>query len=162
MDKTSNDSDEQVCLADMSFTCDWVHVSSVRKMIEQFLAIPLQDDKMIQMIVMAASELMENSIKFSDRKLVSIKLRLDASRRKLLVSFENHTGEENVQKIREILNQISDTPTPKTYRKMVRRSLTLGENESQLGLVRIRHEAGADISMDYHDGVVTIKTEFSI
>jgi len=146
---------------DLRFGPRWTYISSVRKFLASFFLIGLSDKERAEQISMAASELLENAVKYSSED--SSQLRIEVTRRdgEIDLMVENPADPQQINVLRREFALVNAGEPEEGYlRRMEEAAKNVGQ--SRLGLVRIRYEAGARLKLETHDGIVNIHAIFPI
>lgn len=149
---------------DMTFGPKWDYVSLTKAYIENFLLINLVDKAFISKIAMTASELLENSVKFSTRKGIRFKIKENKNDRTIEVIVYNYAEKEQAIELLKLLEEIEKRDPLKFYIQKMKESVDLVEGESGLGLPRISYEGGAKIIGEYYEetGVMKLTAIFDL
>jgi hypothetical protein len=152
----------------LKFSIDWGYVDIIRTFVNDFLQKALIDSKKSDKVSMAVSELLENAVKYGKHegtnRLSNIHIQLDTLKeeRKVVFFIENTSEMENINTLKEQLKEVNSGDPKEMYVKKIKESL-LSDEKSQLGLARIRYEAGGQIELEIkNDDRVRVKVIFNI
>lgn len=144
---------------EMHFGPLWPYVSTIRVFAQNFFSIATGDRTKAEKISMSISELVENAVKFSTSGEAYLKISMGGDSDSIWVVVKNETDEVQGQMLLDFLSFLNSLPPLDAYIEMMRRSAASGR--SQLGLARIRYEAGGQISASVDDRYhVTIQANF--
>ena len=138
----------------------WKYIAPVRRFVQNCLEVALDDGMLAEDISMAINELLENALKYSDKNEFSLRLFAGAKGDSLTCLVRNQASPGNVAALGEILGLIASRSSEEGYEYMVNRSVSLGSDESQLGLARIHYELNAAIDHVYKEGVLHVRAVF--
>jgi hypothetical protein len=152
----------------LKFHIDWEYIDVIRSFVNSFLQKTLSDNKTADKLSMAVSELLENAVKYGIHKedglLHNIHIQLDTFKeeKKVVFFIENMATSENIDTLKTQLESVNIGDPKEMYVRKIRESLTK-EDKSQLGLARIRYEAGGEIFLDIKkDNRVRLQVVFSV
>lgn len=147
---------------EMRFGPRWTYISCVRKFVASFFMIGLSDKERAEQISMAASELLENAVKYASEEEGYLKISIAKGENEVDVCVKNRAEPHHINTLRRELALIHAGEPERVYlRKMEEAAMTEG-GESRLGLARILFEAGAKLQLDVNDGEVSIHAIFSL
>jgi hypothetical protein len=147
---------------EMRFGPRWTYISCVRKFVASFFMIGLADKGRAEQISMAASELLENAVKYASEDDSYLKISISKQLNEVDVCVKNKAEPHHVNTLRRELAMIQSGDPEQVYlRKMQDAAMT--EGQSRLGLIRILYEAGARLRLETDDtGEVAIHAIFSL
>lgn len=146
---------------ELRFGPRWTYISSVRKFVASFFMIGLSDKERAEQISMAASELLENAVKYASEEEGYLKITIAKADSVVDVCVKNKAEAHHVNTLRREFALIHSGQPEQVYlKKMEEAAMT--EGQSRLGLARIRYEAGAQLRLDVHDGEVSIHAIFNL
>lgn len=146
---------------EMRFGPRWTYISCVRKFVANFFMIGLADKERAEQISLAASELLENAVKYASDEDSYLRISIAKQNNEVDVCVKNRAEEQHINVLRREFAIIHTGDSEKVYlRKMEEAALT--EGQSRLGLIRILHEAGARLRLDVSDGEVSIHAIFPL
>jgi hypothetical protein len=167
-DAVIKDLDKQRDTFALKFDIDWEYVDVIRSFVNNFLQKALVDNIRSDKVAMAVSELLENAVKYGDsseeKRLHNIHIQLDTFKhdKKVVFFIENSSKPENIEVLKDQLLIVNKGNPKDMYVKKIKESL-LSEDKSQLGLARIRYEAGGKIFLEIkNNNRVRIKVVFDI
>jgi hypothetical protein len=146
---------------ELRFEPRWTYISAVRKFLASFFLIGLSDKERAEQISMAASELLENAVKYSsdDNSQLRIEVRRRGEQIDLMV--ENPADPQQINVLRRELALVNAGEADDGYlRRMEEAAREAGQ--SRLGLIRIRYEAGAVLRLETNDRTVRVHAIFPI
>jgi len=146
---------------EMRFGPRWTYISCVRKFVASFFMIGLSDKERAEQISMAASELLENAVKYASEEEGYLKISIAKLTNEVDVCVKNKAEAAHVNTLRREFALIHAGAPEQIYlRKMEEAAMTDGQ--SRLGLIRILYEAGAQLKLDVNDGEVSIHAIFPL
>ena len=146
---------------EMRFGPRWTYISCVRKFVASFFMIGLSDKERAEQISMAASELLENAVKYASEEEGYLKISIAKADNEVDVCVKNKAEAAHVNTLRREFALIhSGAPEQVCLKKMEEAAMT--EGQSRLGLIRILYEAGARLKLDVNDGEVSIHAIFPL
>ena len=157
--KEKEENPDQRGYVDLSFGPRWAYVSCVRSFIANFCAISMADKANISL---AASELVENAVKYGSSEDTRIKVEVTDDRRFMTLTVENKATKDQIEVLKaEYAKVIEGDPLEAYLKKM--KEAALSKEKSQLGLARIRYETGADIGLEIKDdNIVSVQAKFKV
>jgi two-component sensor histidine kinase len=130
-------------------------VSIVRRFVEESFEKLYGDADAVHRISLAVHELLENAAKYSVGPQTGLRIRFQPNG-PARIELTNETTPEHVARLRTCVSEIQAAPEPFAhYQHLMRRSVGIDE-ESGLGLARIRAEGDLDLSLEVHGTTVTI------
>ena len=146
---------------ELRFGPRWTYISCVRKFVASFFMIGLADKERAEHISMAASELLENAVKYASEDESYLKISIARQTNEVDVCVKNRAEPRQINRLRREFALIHAGEPEQVYlRKMEEAAMT--EGHSRLGLVRIIFEANARLKLDVHDGEVEIHAIFPL
>jgi hypothetical protein len=140
----------------------WTYIATVRLFLQKFLAITLADNKSADVISMAASELLENAVKYASEEGTRIAVEYLKQEKKLLLTVENFANEENLGTLKNELDYISSGDPQEIYLQKMQQAALRNDGGSQLGFSRIRYETNAEISCEVEGDLVKVTAIFDL
>jgi hypothetical protein len=146
---------------ELRFGPRWTYISSVRKFVANFFMIGLADKERAECISMAASELLENAVKYASEDEGYLKITIAKGEREVDVCVKNKAEPHHINTLRRELALIHAGHPEQVYlKKMEEAAMT--EGQSRLGLARIRYEARAQLRLEVNDSEVSIHAIFDL
>jgi hypothetical protein len=146
---------------EMRFGPRWTYISCVRKFVASFFMIGLADKERAEQISMAASELLENAVKYASEEEGYLKISIAKANNEVDVCVKNKAEPHHINTLRREIALIHSGEPERVYlKKMEEAALT--EGQSRLGLIRILYEAGARLRLDVHDNEVSLHAIFPL
>jgi two-component sensor histidine kinase len=130
--------------------------SIVRRFVEEsFEGLAGDPDTMFR-VSLAVHELLENAAKYSVGDKTGLSVYFESAGHAASVTLTNRTTPEHIERLRACIKEIQDSPEPfLLYQTLMRRTFGVQE-ESGLGLARIRAEGELDLSLEIEGSTVTI------
>lgn len=157
----SLESDESDGYIELKFGPRWKYIAVVRAFIQNFLAIGFSDDARADKIAMAASELLENAVKYANGEETRVKVGLSAKNGNVEISVSNKASPEAIAGLRAVWDSAITGDPLESYLRMMREAATRSDGKSQLGLVRIRYETGGTMVLRTEGDRVTIDLTYA-
>ncbi|MCG8571053.1 MAG: hypothetical protein MJB14_13010 [Spirochaetes bacterium] len=132
---------------DITFGPKWDYIPLTRIYVENFLLLNMTSKENIHKIEIAASELLENAVKFSDQD--GIRLILDKQQNLIDLSVFNHCGDKAAQNVKDLINEMNQNDPFEYYVKKMKESIRDKSHSAGLGLARIYSEGKARLSAEY-------------
>ena len=146
---------------EMRFGPRWTYISCVRKFVASFFMIGLADKERAEQISMAASELLENAVKYASEEEGYLKIAISKGQSEVDVCVKNKAEAHHINILRRELALIQAGQPEQVYlRKMEEAAQT--EGQSRLGLIRIIYEANAKLRLEVNDSDVAIHAIFPL
>ncbi|NOY09343.1 MAG: hypothetical protein GXP33_10945 [Spirochaetes bacterium] len=155
MDRNTIKSDDG--FIELVFGPRWKYISCVRSFVQNFLAISLTDLSKVDKIAMAASELLENAVKYSREERIKINIMVSKELKRVDVYVENKTSAESIEILKKEYEKIMEGTALEAYIKKMREAGLRNDGKSQLGIARIRYETGGRLMLETEDNTVKIK-----
>ena len=147
---------------DLSFGPRWAYVSCVRSFIANFGAISMADKSQADKISLAASELVENAVKYGSSEDTRIKVEVTNDRRFMTLTVENKATQEQIEVLKSEYAKVTSGDPLEAYLEKMREA-ALSKEKSQLGLARIRYETEAEITLEIkNDNTVSVQAKFKV
>jgi hypothetical protein len=146
---------------EMRFGPRWTYISCVRKFVASFFMIGLADKERAEKISMAASELLENAVKYASEEEGYLKISIAKSTNEVDICVKNRAETHHINTLRRELALIHAGEPEKVYLKKMQEA-AMTEGQSRLGLARILYEAGARLRLDVSDGEVSMHAIFTL
>jgi Uncharacterized protein conserved in bacteria len=142
---------------ELKFGPRWKYIAVVRAFLQNFMALSSTDNGRGDKIAMAVSELLENAVKYATGDETDVGVWLNGSEDSIAVAVTNRASPESIKILQQNWASVMDGDPLQVYIKKMQEAATRNDSKSQLGLVRIRYETGADMSLDVKGDKVTIK-----
>jgi hypothetical protein len=144
---------------ELRFGPRWKYIAVVRSFIQSFMALSLQNTTKADHVAMAASELLENAVKYAAGEDITVSVNVYLKGENLNISVSNEASPEAIRSLETLFKKISAGNPLEAYMTQMREAAVRKDGQSQLGLARIRYETGLDMAMKTDNGVVTIVLE---
>jgi hypothetical protein len=146
---------------ELKFGPRWKYIAVVRGFIQNFLAVGFLDDARADKIAMAASELLENAVKYAAGEETRIRVGLSPKTGEVEISVSNKASPEAIAGLKAMWSDVMAGDPLEAYVRRMREAATRSDGKSQLGLVRIRYETGGAMSLDVSGDLVIISLKYS-
>lgn len=160
----SNDATTTATRLCMDFRLRPEVASYMRNHVTDLYAHLLADRDLVSRIAITVHELAENLTKYAStgRCSLEVELEVGADSTRVHVRACNESTPVHLQELCKTLNMINEEPDPiRIYDSIIAQSVLSEANGSGLGLVRIRAEAGMDLSYTVVGSQVTIDARWS-
>lgn len=163
---TINYLSDTVGYLDVTFGPTWDYIPVTRSYIENFLSVHMSERNDISAIEMAASELLENAVKYS--KADGIRVIIDKDERKKTIELRvfNYSAEESANKLISKINKMNESDPLEYYIEKLRESKKHKETNKSagVGLARIYSEGEGKITADFdqESQILLVRAIFSI
>lgn len=144
------------------FAPRWKYTSVVRNFIQNFLAVAIAGKKTSDKIAIAASELIENSVKYSNKDEATLNLRIEKKDNKLIISVTNDADPEQIEFLKNYVDEMKGNDPLKTYLDKMQNAISRTDGKSQLGLARIQYESKAELSLKSNSCSVSVSATFNL
>ncbi len=130
-------------------------VSIVRRFVEETFAKLVSDADAVHRVSLVVHELLENAAKYSVGQLTRLCVRFEPGG-PASIEMTNETTPEHIARLRLRVREIQEATEPFAhYQALMRRTVSVDE-ESGLGLARIRAEGDLNLSLSVDGTMVTI------
>lgn len=150
---------------DLTFGPKWDYIPLTRVYVENFLQVNMTGKQNIHKIEMAASELLENAVKYSNKDGIRMIVMKNDSTNQIELSVFNFISEENAEKVKSRIEEMNQADPFEYYVARMRKSVKEKKKGSAgLGLARIAYEGGAQISVNHikDENVMQVKLLFDL
>ncbi len=131
-------------------------VSIVRRFVEESFEKIVGDPEAVFRISLAVHELLENAAKYAVGDKTGLSVHFESNGSGASIKLTNQTTPEHIERLRACISEIQASDKPfALYQDMMRRTFGIQE-ESGLGLARIRAEGELDLSLETEGTMVTI------
>ncbi len=153
---------------EITFNPEWYYVSSIWLFSNDLLLQLIKDRTRAELISMSISELLENSVKYSQKQyknpfpIARLKVSVRRDQKKIFLEVENYADPDHLAELKEEMKTIQSAESREVFIEKLKQAAVRDDGKSQLGLIRIIYEAKGKVTMK-QDGVrVTMKVEFDI
>ena len=143
----------------LKFGPRWKYIACARAFIQNFLAISIDDKAKADKIAMAASELLENAVKYACSETTNIFVNVNPDNQKINVEVTNDTDTEKIAELDRIFKKLKKGKPLDVYVGMMKEAALRQDGKSQLGLARIQYETGGELILDIKNHTVTMRIE---
>jgi hypothetical protein len=135
----------------------WRHVDGIRKFCDFFTAESFDDQMLGERVGVVIHELTENAIKYSrSGDSAELELSIHRSDGHIEIVVANSPAPEHVPTLQRAFEGLSAVPAEEAYLAAMRRAAKLPDGQSGLGLARIRHDCGVELSLTMDDDLARI------
>lgn len=147
---------------ELRFGSNWKYISVTRQFIQNFLLISSGDQDKSDKFSISISELLENAIKYSTDKRPYMFVHVDTNSGAITGIVENYATDESIKGLEELFKIVMEGTPMEAYVSQMRLAATREDGKSQLGLARIRFEAGAELEMEIsEDNKISLKIKLN-
>lgn len=141
---------------ELKFGPRWKYIAVVRAFIQNFLAVSFSDDVRADKLAMAASELLENAVKYASGEETKASVWLSKADDLIRIAVSNRAAPASIAALKADWDRVMTGDPLAAYISKMQEAATRTDSKSQLGLVRIRYETGCDMALDVDGDLVTI------
>lgn len=141
---------------ELKFGPRWKYIACVRGFVQNFLAISISDQAKADKIAMAASELLENAVKYASRDDTHVVIRVTPETEKISIIVENSANPDAIKILQEVFGRIIQGDPLQMYVAQMKEAAVRSDGKSHLGLARIRYETGGNITLTTKDNIVIL------
>ena len=136
----------------ISCAMEWAFIRRIRAFVGEFIDASVKTDTLHRRISMVANELLENAVKYSIDPEVHLELHLTEPYKDdnwVKLEVINKGKESHIKRLKSTIEEIKQGNPVEAYLKRMKAVFEqkISEEESQLGLARIRCEGRADIDL---------------
>ena len=146
---------------ELRFKPEWPYILCVRKFLSSFFLIEVSRRDVAGRIAMAASELLENAIKYCSAEDRLLRIAVSRYGDAIDLVVENPVDPGQIDILRREFAQIESAAPDEIYLRRMHEAAQTGA-QGRLGLARIRYAAGARLSMEVGERTVAIHAIFSV
>jgi hypothetical protein len=144
---------------ELKFGPRWKYIACVRGFIQNFLAISIADQTKADKIAMAASELLENAVKYASHDDTHIVIKVAPATEKIAIAVENSATPESIATLREVHAKINAGDPLQVYIAQMKEAAVRQDGKSHLGLARIRFETGGNLQLTITNQTVLLSID---
>jgi hypothetical protein len=144
---------------ELRFGPRWKYIAVVRSFIQSFMALSLQNTTKADHVAMAASELLENAVKYAAGEDITVAADVFLKNENVSIAVSNEASPEAIEVLRSLFQKVKKGDPLEAYMTQMREAAVRKDGQSQLGLARIRYETGMDMQLKVDKNVVTILLE---
>jgi hypothetical protein len=111
---------------------------------------------------MAASELLENAVKYASEEGTKVAVEHKPEEGKLYLSVENFSTQVNWEVLKNEIERINNGNPEEVYLMKMAEAALRTDGGSQLGLARIRYESNAEIKFSAENDLVKVSVIFDL
>jgi hypothetical protein len=156
-----NDTPTSTDYIELRFGPRWTYIGCVRKFIASFFLIGLADKERAEQISVAASELLENAIKYSSGDDSSLHISIRKYEKEVDVCVRNPAEPRQISLLRREFAMITSGDAEDIYLKRMEEAAKTAD-QSRLGLVRIIYETEARLHLEVLENEVALHAIFSV
>lgn len=146
---------------ELRFGPRWTYIGCVRKFIASFFLIGLADKERAEQISVAASELLENAIKYSSGDDSSLHISIRKYDKEVDVCVRNPAEPRQISLLRREFAMITSGDAEDIYLKRMEEAAKTAD-QSRLGLVRIIYETEARLHLEVLENEVALHAIFPV
>jgi len=141
---------------ELKFGPRWKYIACVRGFIQNFLAISIVDQAKADKIAMAASELLENAVKYASHDDTHIMIRVAPETEKISIIVQNTADAESINTLNMVYKKITQGDPLQVYIAQMKEAAVRSDGKSHLGLARIRYETGGNLDLSINKNAVSL------
>jgi hypothetical protein len=146
---------------ELRFGPRWTYISCVRKFVASFFMIGLADKERAEQISMAASELLENAVKYASDEDSYLRISIAKQPSEVDVCVKNRAEPNHINTLRREFATIHAGDAELVYLQKMEEAANT-EGHSRLGLIRILYEGGARLRLDVNGNEIAIHAIFPL
>ena len=146
---------------ELRFAPRWTYISCVRKFVTSFFMIGLSDKERAEQISMAASELLENAVKYASEQETSLRIAIQKHNNEVDLCVHNAAEPHQINTLRREFALIHAGPPEEVYLKRMEQAAK-GGGQNRLGLIRILYESGAKLRLETTESDVSMHAIFNL
>ncbi len=150
---------------ELYFGAKWNYLSTIRAFIQNYIDIIINDSKLAGKIAMAASELIENAIKYSSRTDIPLQFKLvilKTTEKKLYFEVRNYADSDNIDILKNEYKQMMRNNPYESYLKKVKEVANRSDGKVGLGLTRVRYETNCELNIKTNEKLVIVHANFKL
>ncbi len=144
---------------ELKFGPRWKYIACVRGFIQNFLAISIVDQTKADKIAMAASELLENAVKYASHDETHIVIKVAPDTEKISIAVENSAAPASIATLKEVHAKINAGDPLQVYIAQMKEAAVRQDGKSHLGLARIRYETGGNLKLNIDNQMVLLSID---
>ncbi len=150
---------DEKTLMDIGFASDWDYIDLTKKFMEDFLEVYFNGLEGVYKVGTAASELLENAVRYSGGSDVRATIVNDDATGHVILTVCNRSDRTNASRLLAMVDEMNSSDSLEYYLKRMRESVSDKDSSPGLGLARLYHETNAIISAFYEeaDRMVRVK-----
>lgn len=141
---------------ELKFGPRWKYIACVRGFVQNFLAISITDQAKADKIAMAASELLENAVKYASHDDTHIVIRVTPETEKISIIVENSADPESIKVLQSVYEKVTQGDPLQVYVAQMKEAAVRNDGKSHLGLARIRYETGGNLTLKVENNIVIL------
>jgi hypothetical protein len=138
----------------------WSGVGAIRQFVGAFLAPIVRERALADRVALSAHELLENALKYCTSPDGRVHCKATMQPGRITLCVRNRASTARIERLRSEFDLVTAGDPLETYLAMMQRSLE-DDQASQLGLARIRYEAGAELSLEIERDWVSVAASFA-
>ena len=144
---------------ELKFGPRWKYIACVRGFIQNFLAISIVDQTKADKIALAASELLENAVKYASHDDTHIVIKVAPGTEKISIAVENSASQESINTLQHVYEKIHSGDPLQVYVAQMKEAAVRSDGKSHLGLARIRYETGGNLKLHIEERKVMLSID---
>lgn len=136
---------------ELTFGANWKYISITRQFIQNFILISSGDQDRADHFSTSISELLENATKYSTNNKPYMFVHVNKKSKELTGIVENYASDEAIAGLQDLYDKVMLGTPMEAYVEQMKLAATRDDGKSQLGLARIRFEAGAQLDLNISD-----------
>jgi hypothetical protein len=147
---------------ELVFAVAWEHIDAIRKLVAIAVRAAYAGvDGLDEAVAMVSAELLENAVKYGAEGDADVRFALTGDGERLEIQVSNRAGGDlgHVDRLRDRLAWLEGFPTPADayLAAFEERYQGASGRTSGLGLVRVAHEGGCEVSVESRQRDVTVR-----
>lgn len=147
---------------DISFDPKWEYVPLAKSFIEDFLTINMVNNEEIHKVGTAASELLENAVRYNNNNGIRMSVQNETDESKVYLIIINFTDEIHAKRLLKRVREMNRNDSLKYYLYRMKESIRNKGASPGLGLARVYHESKARITVNYKKDKKIVEVRASV
>jgi hypothetical protein len=153
---------KELTYLDISFDPKWEYIPLAKSFIEDFLTINMINNDEIHKVGTAASELLENAVRYTKRNGVRLSVQNEENESRVFIIIINFAEEIHAKKLVKRVREMNKNDSLEYYLFRMRESIRNKGESPGLGLARVYHESKATITVEYNKEKKIVEVRASI
>ena len=141
-------------LVQLRFKPLWLYLDSVREFCSFFARTTFSDPSLGHRVGVVVHELVENAVRHGDDR--ELDLTIEGTADEFRVVVRNTASDDQIEMLGENVRKLENTNPEQAYIEAMRAAVGRPDDESGLGLARVRHEGRVDLAFSAEGGTVSV------
>lgn len=140
---------KELTYLDIYFDPKWEYIPLAKSFIEDFLTINLVNNEEIHKVGTAASELLENAVRYAYGNGIRMSVQNEVDKSMVYLIIINYSDDMHAKRLLKRVKEMNKNDSLEYYLYRMRESIRNKGTSPGLGLARVYHESKAKITADY-------------